>query len=86
MSSRKKKTQFGSRLRSRGGSTVKKRWSRIVSNMRKDHKCPNCSMKAVTRESVGIWRCTKCGYTFAGGAYTPITKMGETARRIKRPQ
>jgi ribosomal protein L37AE/L43A len=33
------------------------------------------------RESVGIWKCGKCGLTYTGGAYTPITKLGIVAKR-----
>jgi len=32
-------------------------------------------------KSVGVWTCRKCGYTFAGGAYTPFTKIGTIAKR-----
>jgi large subunit ribosomal protein L37Ae len=86
MSSRKKKTSFGHRLRSRGGASVQKRWSRIVSNMRKDHKCPSCAMPHVTRVSVGLWECEKCGYKFAGGAYQPQTRTGQTSQRLRQQQ
>ena len=38
----------------------------------------------VHRESVGVWKCRKCSYTFAGGAYTPATKLGVVARRAAK--
>jgi ribosomal protein L37AE/L43A len=38
----------------------------------------------VHRESVGVWKCDKCSYTFAGGAYTPSTKLGVVARRAAK--
>lgn len=82
MMPRKRKT-YGLRLRERGGATVRKRWSRIVSAKNAPHKCPSCSSPTVERESVGIWRCTKCDYRFAGGAYLPQTKTGRASMRIR---
>jgi large subunit ribosomal protein L37Ae len=38
----------------------------------------------VKRESVGVWKCKKCGYTFAGGAYMPVTKLGVVAKRAAK--
>jgi large subunit ribosomal protein L37Ae len=49
--------------------------------MKKPHKCPQCGFSRVKRESVGIWKCGKCGFTYTGGAYTPITKLGIVAKR-----
>lgn len=43
--------------------------------------CPICTYRKVKRLSVGIWSCGKCGHTFAGGAYSPVTKLGSIARR-----
>lgn len=34
--------------------------------------------------SVGIWLCGRCGFKFAGGAYAPITKLGQVAERAAR--
>jgi ribosomal protein L37AE/L43A len=33
---------------------------------------------------VGIWTCRKCNFTFAGGAYTPLTKLGIIAKRAAK--
>lgn len=85
MSSRRRPPSHGHRLRSRGGATVRKSWSRIVNNMRRPHKCPNCAIPSVKRISFGIWECRKCGYKFAGGAYTPATRTGQASRRIRQP-
>jgi len=68
-------------LGARYGATVRKRYIKIVSGLRKVYKCPKCGFKSVRRKSVGVWTCRKCGFTFAGGAYTPTTKLGDIARR-----
>jgi large subunit ribosomal protein L37Ae len=65
----------------RYGSTVRKRYIKIMQELKKQHKCPQCGFSRVKRESVGIWKCGKCGFTYAGGAYTPITKLGIVAKR-----
>jgi large subunit ribosomal protein L37Ae len=52
-----------------------------MQEMKKPHKCPQCGFSRVKRESVGIWKCGKCGFTYTGGAYTPITKLGIVAKR-----
>ena len=71
-------------LGSRYGSMVRKRYIKIVEEMRKPHKCPQCDLPKVKRESVGLWKCKRCGYTFTGGAYTPTTKIGIVARRAAK--
>jgi large subunit ribosomal protein L37Ae len=38
----------------------------------------------VKRQSVGVWKCGKCQYTFTGGAYTPTTKLGVVAKRAAK--
>lgn len=68
---------FGARY----GATVRKRYRNIIVEMRRPHRCPQCGFNTVKRRSVGVWVCRKCGYTFAGGAYTPFTKIGAVARR-----
>lgn len=78
-----KKKTFGLRLRTRGGMSVRKQWTRITSGMRASHRCPRCSSRSVKRDSVGVWDCVKCGYRFAGGAYQPSTRTGQASMRIR---
>jgi large subunit ribosomal protein L37Ae len=68
----------------RYGSTVRKRYVRVTAGLKKAHRCPQCGFVRVKRESVGVWKCKKCGYTFAGGAYTPSTKLGVVAKRAAK--
>lgn len=68
----------------RYGSTVRKRYVRVTAGLKKAHRCPQCGFLRVKRESVGIWKCKKCGHKFAGGAYTPSTKLGIVAKRAAK--
>jgi len=68
----------------RYGATVRKRYIEAVSGLKKAHKCPKCGSTSVRRQSVGVWKCRKCGIVFTGGAYTPTTKLGEIAKRAAR--
>lgn len=71
---------FGARY----GTVARRQYIEIVSGLRSKHECPRCKFDTVKRRSVGIWHCKKCGYKFAGGAYTPTTKLGEVAARATR--
>jgi len=68
----------------RYGATVRKRYIRVVTEMKKTNTCPQCGFPRVKRASVGVWKCRKCGFTFTGGAYTPTTKIGTVARRVAK--
>ncbi|MCW3999998.1 MAG: 50S ribosomal protein L37ae [Candidatus Bathyarchaeota archaeon] len=71
-------------LGTRYGSTVRKQYVKVVTELKKPHRCPQCGFIRVRRVSVGVWRCGKCEFTFAGGAYTPTTKLGAVARRAAK--
>jgi large subunit ribosomal protein L37Ae len=71
-------------LGARYGSTVRKRYIKVVTELKKPHTCPQCGFQRVKRVSVGVWECRKCGFVFAGGAYTPTTKLGMVAKRVAK--
>ncbi len=71
---------FGARY----GTVARKRYSTVMAELRAAHECPQCHVAAVKRMSVGIWLCDSCGFKFAGGAYAPITKLGQVAERAAR--
>jgi large subunit ribosomal protein L37Ae len=71
---------FGARY----GTVVRKRYATIITGLRSQHECPQCHVIAVRRMSVGVWLCKSCGFKFAGGAYSPRTKLGEIAERASR--
>ena len=74
-----KKVGTTGRFGPRYGSTLRKRIKKIDSTSKVKSKCPKCVSIRVKRFSVGIWRCTKCGHTFTGGAYMPATQRGRKA-------
>lgn len=84
MGKRTKKVGPTRGLGPRYGATVRKRYIKVVTEMKKPHRCPQCELLRVKRVSVGVWRCRKCGFTFTGGAYTPTTKLGIVAKRIAK--
>jgi large subunit ribosomal protein L37Ae len=71
-------------LGSRYGATVRKRYVKVIAGLKKTHRCPQCGFAKVKRESVGVWKCRKCSFTFTGGAYTPVTKLGVVAKRAAK--
>lgn len=81
---RTKKVGLTRGLGPRYGTTVRRRYMKVVKEMRQPHRCPQCGFMRVARRSVGIWQCRKCGFTFTGGAYTPVTKLGVIAKRAAK--
>ena len=67
--------RFGARY----GMGVRKKVTQIEVKQRGKHKCPMCrSVTRMIRIAFGIWKCPKCGFTFAGGAWIPQTSLGKT--------
>jgi len=81
MGRKTKKVGMARGLGTRYGASLRKRYVKVVTEAKRTHRCPQCGAEAVKRESVGVWNCRKCGLTFAGGAYTPVTKLGVVAKR-----
>jgi large subunit ribosomal protein L37Ae len=68
----------------RYGRSVRAKIARIQTDAHQKYACPVCANKTVERSSVGLWACSKCGNKFAGGAYTPTTKIGDVAKRSEK--
>ncbi|HDD57151.1 MAG TPA: 50S ribosomal protein L37Ae [Thermoplasmatales archaeon] len=84
MAKRTKKIGSAGRFRARYGVLARNLVRDIEKVQRSKHVCPSCGYKKVKRVSAGIWRCRKCGTTFAGGAYSPRTDMGMNVERTLR--
>ncbi|HZW57796.1 MAG TPA: 50S ribosomal protein L37 [Nitrososphaerales archaeon] len=52
------------------GSTVRKRYARIMNNLKRTRRCPSCGSTRFRRKSAGIWACLTCNFTITGEAYT----------------
>ena len=84
MAKRTKKIGSAGRFQARYGVLTRKLVKNIEAVQRAKHVCPSCGHRKVRRVSAGIWRCRKCGATFAGGAYVPQTDMGRNVERTLR--
>ena len=73
MAKRTKKVGPAGRYQSRYGVRARTRVREIEVRQKAKHVCPNCGQKKVKRDGTAIWKCQKCGTTFAGGAYLPKT-------------
>jgi large subunit ribosomal protein L37Ae len=81
---RTKKVGPAGGLKARYGATVRKRYIKVLKETKKQHRCPQCKGLTVSRQSIGVWKCRKCEFTFTGGAYQPSTKLGEIAKRATK--
>jgi large subunit ribosomal protein L37Ae len=82
MTSRNKKAGSTASYGARYGVKIKKQMKRVKGMKQQKWTCPRCNMKKVKRLSAGIYECRKCGFKFAGGAYSPFTAPGENAQKL----
>ncbi len=83
MARRTKKTGAAGPLGPRYGVRVRRRVREVLERKSRWHPCPRCHHASVKRVSSGIWRCRRCDYTFAGGAYRPIVTTA-VSRQVSR--
>ena len=81
---KKAKVRTAGRFGVRYGRKIRKMVASIEEQTRAAHKCPRCGKKSVKRVGTGIWCCSRCGYTFAGGTYIPQTPTGIAVQRAIR--
>jgi len=68
---RTKKVGSAGRMGSRYGWRLRRQLREVDLKAKASYQCSRCGKLALRRVGTGIWRCSKCGSVFAGGAYTP---------------
>ncbi|OFV67502.1 50S ribosomal protein L37ae [Methanosarcinales archaeon] len=82
-----RKSRSAGRFGARYGRKIRKLVADVEEQMRAPYNCPSCNKQFVSRVGTGIWKCSKCGLIFTGGAYVPTTPVGESVfKAIKRSQ
>ena len=69
MPSKSKKTKSAGRFGARYGKRTRDKLVNVESKQRKKQICPFCKKAGAKRQEKGIWHCSKCNKTFAGGAF-----------------
>ncbi|MFA4935359.1 MAG: 50S ribosomal protein L37ae [Candidatus Methanoperedens sp.] len=76
-----RKSRSSGRFGVRYGTKNRKLMADIEEKMHAEYTCSKCGAKKITRTDTGIWHCTKCKHTFAGGSYVPQTPAHLTVLR-----
>ena len=84
MAKRTQKVGAAARFGPRYGVSVRRNAGKILRKRARKYTCPVCQYQKVSRDAVGIWTCSKCGHSFAGGAWEPFTRASEANNRIIR--
>ncbi len=61
-------------LHQKYGATLRRRYTKSYLTLKQKRRCPKCGSRRFRRKALGIWKCPKCQYTVAGGAYDLATK------------
>ena len=69
MTRKSKKSKSSGRFGARYGKKIRDRLVKVEEKQRKKQKCPFCGKLGAKRLSNGIWQCSKCDKTFAGGTF-----------------
>ena len=83
MAKRTQKAGATARFGARYGVSVRRNSASAMAKKAEIH-LPGLSISKSFRKSVGIWHCSKCDYTFAGGAWEPFTRASDANSRIMR--
>mmetsp|Transcript_13221 Transcript_13221/g.33738 ORF Transcript_13221/g.33738 Transcript_13221/m.33738 type:complete len:94 (+) Transcript_13221:112-393(+) len=84
MGKRTKKVGITGKYGTRYGSTLRKQIKKIEITQHAKYTCSFCGKDSVKRAATGIWTCSSCRKTTAGGAWVMNTAGGATARSTIR--
>jgi large subunit ribosomal protein L37Ae len=71
MGRRTKKVGITGKYGTRYGASLRKQIKVAEINQHTKYSCQFCGKDSLRRQAVGIWNCSRCRKTLAGGAYTP---------------
>jgi large subunit ribosomal protein L37Ae len=84
MSRRTKKVGIVGKYGTRYGANLRKRVKKYETSKKAKHFCHFCGKYAFKRQAVGVWHCSPCGKTVAGGAWSLHTSAATTVRSTIR--
>jgi large subunit ribosomal protein L37Ae len=61
-------------LHQKYGATLRRKYTKTFFTLKQKRRCPRCGSRKFGRKVLGIWKCPKCDYTVAGGAYDIAAK------------
>lgn len=70
---KKKKVGSSGRLGARYGWKLRGQVRDVEKKAKAEYECHECGKRSLKREGTGIWKCSKCGSVFSGGAFVPKT-------------
>merc|ERR1711976_235998 len=84
MAKRTKKVGICGKYGTRYGASLRKIIKKIEISQHETYTCPFCGKDSLKRKVVGVWHCSGCMKTRAGGAWAPDTTAAVTVRSAIR--
>ncbi|KAI6181475.1 hypothetical protein M3Y98_00833300 [Aphelenchoides besseyi] len=84
LAKRTKKVGIVGKYGTRYGASLRKTVKKMEVSQHSKYTCSFCGKEAMKRSCVGIWQCSKCKKTVAGGAYVYATTAAATVRSTIR--
>ncbi|XP_062569982.1 large ribosomal subunit protein eL43-like [Saccostrea cucullata] len=84
MAKRTKKVGICGKYGTRYGASLRKTIKRMEISQHSRYTCQFCGKDSMKRQAVGIWSCSRCRKTVAGGAWVYSTTAAATVRSAVR--